>query len=192
MEFDSIIKKRHSVRSFTKKKTSWKSALDAIDLATQSSFAGNINNLKFIIIEEKETIKKISELAEQSWISQVSLLMIVCSDDVNLERLYGERGRIYSRQQAGAAIQTILFKIVDLGLSACWVGSYNDQMIRYLLSIPKHIQIEAIIPIGYEDNKAQKQSLRKKSLEKVLYWEKWNTDKRPYFFQEHEDKKALK
>ena len=47
--------------------------------------------------------------------------------------MHGERGRIYARQQAGAAINTLLLKLTDLGLQSCWVGSYDDEKIRELL-----------------------------------------------------------
>ena len=154
MEFDAIIKKRKSVKSFSHKKPSWKLILDAIESANQGPFAGNHNNIKFLIIEEKETIDKIAKLAEQTWISESSLLILICSDETHLENIYGERGRVYSRQQAGAVIQTLLFKIVDLGLSSCWVGAYSDEILKEVLKIPQDIQIEAIIPVGYENKKA--------------------------------------
>jgi len=120
MEFDSVVKKRKSVRSFLAKKPSWKTVLEAIDAANQSPFAGNMNNLKFLIIEEKETIKKLAKFAEQHWISQVGIVVLVCSDETHLENKYGERGRIYSRQQAGSAIHAFLLKLADLNLSACF------------------------------------------------------------------------
>lgn len=191
MELDTIIKKRKSVRDFTKKKPSWKSILEAIDAANQGPFAGNHNYFKFIIIEEKDTIKKLAKIAEQPWISQSSILLIVCSDDTHLENLYGERGRIYSRQQAGAVIQTILLKLVDFSLSACWVGAFTDEIIKQSLKIPQHIQIEAIIPVGYEDKKEKQQKPRKKELENSLYWEKWGTTHRPPLFKEPKDEMAL-
>ena len=101
---------------------------------------------------------------------------MVCSDDTHLENLYGERGRVYSRQQAGAAIQTFLLKLVDLGLSACWVGSYSDKLIRELLKIPEDIQVEAIIPVGYEKGRIGRR--KKKELENSLRWELWNVKRR--------------
>jgi len=183
MEFDSIIKKRRSVRSFTSKKPSWKVALDAIESANHNPFAGNHNNLKFIIIEEEATIKKIADISEQPWISESKLLVFVCSDDMYLENLYGEKGRIYSRQQAGAAIQTILLKIVDLGFSACWVGAYIDEIIKESLRIPQHIQIEAIIPIGYEKKETKIEKPKKRTLDNVIYWETWKNEKRDNFFK---------
>lgn len=184
MQFDEIIKKRKSVRAFRKRKASWKDILEAVDAALQGPYAGAHNNLKFLIVENPATIKEISKHSEQHWITQAGILIVVCSDDTHLEKEYGERGRIYCRQQAGAAIATILLKLVDLGLSACWVGAFTDEYVRATLNIPAHINVEAIIPVGYEAPEKAKHEKRKKSLESSLCWEKWNIDRRPTGFEE--------
>ena len=153
MEFDSVVKRRRSVRDFKKKKASWKDVLEAIDASAQGPFSGNHNNFRFLVVEDSEKIEEIAELCDQDWISGVGILIVVCSDDSHLEDTYGDRGRIYSRQQAGASIQTLIFKLIDMGLDSCWVGAYDDSMIRKNLGIPKDIQIEAVIPIGYRNKK---------------------------------------
>ena len=183
MEFDAVIDKRHSVRSFKDKKASWKLILEAIDSANQGPFADGRNPLKFLIIEEQKTINKIAELADKLWINEATILVLVCTDDSNLEHLHGERGKKYSRQQSGAAIQTLLLKITDLGLSSCWVGAFTNEQIKQYLKIPSHIELEAIVPIGYEKAKLTTRR-RKKPLENALFWEKWGCGKRPSLFSE--------
>jgi nitroreductase len=182
MEFNSIIEKRHSVRSFRSKKASWKLVLEAIDAANQGPFADNINPLKFLIIEEQSTIDKIAELSGQLWINESNMLVIVCSDDTHLEHLHSQRGKRYARQQSGAAINTFILKLTDLGLSSCWVGSFTDDRIKQNLKIPGHIELEAIIPVGYEKTKNVKR--RKRPLENTLNWEYWGSTKRPSLFNE--------
>lgn len=189
MEIDKVFENRKSVRSFKSKKASWKSIMEAIDASIKAPFAGNLNNLRFLIIEEQKTIDKIADISEQLWINESGIIVIVCSDDRNLENMYGERGRIYSRQQAGAAIENFLLKITDLGLSACWVGAYKDELIKQLLTIPEHIQIEAIIPVGYEKGKTAKK--KKKDLDKAIYWEKWGEGNRPSLFEEDLDPNSV-
>ena len=185
MEFDRIIEKRSSVRSFKGRVVSWKDVLYAVDAATKGPGAGGDLALKFIIVENPDTIDKLADHADQSWINKSSMILIVTSDDKHLEKLYGDRGRVYSRQQAGAAINTILLKLVDLGLGACWVGSYDDKMIRKVLQIPEEKQIEAIIPIGYEKPAIKKASKsRKRKIEHYLFWDKWNQKSRNYLFKE--------
>ncbi len=183
MEFDRIIKKRRSIREFKPKTPSWKDALESIDAALHCPFAGNINNLKFIILEDKSKIEKIAKHCKQHWISNSGLVIMVCSDDKHLQNLYGERGRVYSKQQAGAAVMTILLKLVDLDLSACWVGAFTDEILKNSLKIPAHIEIEAIIPIGYEKPSKTETKKRKESIKNAIFWEAWNKSRRPTIFE---------
>lgn len=182
MEFDNIVARRSSVRDFKNRRVGWRDVLDAIDAALQGPYAGNYNNLRFLIVEDKNTIKDIAGYCDQIWIASSPLLIVVCSDDTHLENMYGERGRVYSRQQAGAAIMTIIFKLVDLGVSSCWVGAYSDELVKTKLKIPQHIQIEAIIATGYALSKGEKK--HKKELENALYWEEWFLGRRPTLFEE--------
>ncbi|MEI6849755.1 MAG: nitroreductase family protein [archaeon] len=186
MQFDDVIKNRKSVRSFKHKNVPWRKVLDAIDSARLGPFADGLNHMKFLIIEEPETIKKLAASADQSWIEEAQSLIVVCSDDSNLEAMHGERGRVYSRQQSGAAINTIMLKLTDLGIDSCWVGSFSDESIKQSLGIPGHIQIEALIPMGYDSGKSKKK--KKKDLENVLFWESWDTRKRPTMLKEDVDK----
>ncbi|MBU0907466.1 MAG: nitroreductase family protein [Nanoarchaeota archaeon] len=186
MKFEEIIKKRKSVRKFKSKTPSWKDILYAIDLANQGPFAGNQNHLHYIIVEDHNTIKALAQLCEQHWVADAKIIIVACSDDTHLENLYGERGRIYSRQQAGAAIHTLTLALTERRIDSCWVGSYSDELVREKLKIPQHIQVEAIIPIGFEAGKSKKPA--KKSLERCLSWETWTQTRRPTMFEEgHED-----
>ncbi len=185
MQFDDVVKNRKSAHSFNKKKVHWEKILEAIDAANQGPFANNLNNLRFLIVEEEEMIKKIAEAADQLWINEASAVILVCSDDKELESMFDERGRVYSRQQSGAAIITLIFKLTDLGVSSEWVGAYDDDQLRYHLRIPKEKQIEAIIPIGYEKEKRPKK--KKKELVNTLYWEQWNNNRRPELLKEPKD-----
>lgn len=185
MNFDWIVENRKSVRRFSKSRANWKDVLDAIDLANQGPFSGNHNHLKFIIIESEDSIRSLADVCEQEWIKSVPLLVIVTSDDSHLENTYGERGRVYSRQQAGAAIQTMLLKFTELGLGSCWIGAYEDSKIRKKLGMPEHVQVEAIIAVGHEEGMMKKP--KKKDLNRSLYWESWGNDKRPLLFNEGEE-----
>lgn len=192
MEFDSILKKRFSVREFKKKSVDWRRVIDIIESVNQNPFAGNINNIKYLIIEDKKTIKKISLNCQQSWISESPILVALCSDDTLLEKMYGERGRVYNRQQAGAATMTFILKAQDLGIGSCWIGAYHDDLIKEYLKIPQHIQIESIIALGYSSTPVKKtEKQKKKSIESSIAWEKWNQDRRGPFFTEQKDKYQL-
>jgi len=131
--------------------------------------------IKLILIDDKDTIERVSDAAQQHFIYQVDYLLVVCSDNKFVKKAYRTRGEKYSRQQAGAFIQNFLLKITEAGLATCWVGAFSDREIKEILNIPENIEIEAIFPIGYELGKAKKRL--KPDLESMLYFNKWKNTK---------------
>ncbi len=181
MKTQEAIESRTSIREFSNKSVKFGDVLDVIDAANQSPFAGNINNLKFLIIETQENKNIIAEFAQQFWIADAQWIVLICSEIKKLESLYQDRALSYSKQQTGAAIENMLLTITDLGLASCWVGAFADEGIKSRFKIPKGWEIEAIIPIAYPKNKKNK-SQRKIKLESKIFWEKWDIDKKPIKF----------
>lgn len=177
MDFDSVIEKRHSVRSFSSKRVSWKLVMEAVYAATQAPFAGNENHVRFVITENTDNIKEIGQKSSQAWIQDATILAIVCTDEAKLKRLFDDHGEKYAQQQLGAYLENFLLKITDLGLGACWVGEFNERIVRRLYKIPESQKIEAIIPIGYIKTKPKE--VRKRGLEQSIFWERWGTKRKP-------------
>jgi nitroreductase len=172
MQLDKSIEKRCSCREFKSKKPDWRKIIKAIDKARLAPLAGNIPSLKFILVSDKDTIKKLSKATNQEFVSQVHYIVVFVSNNKQLVRAYDKRGKRYCRQQAGAAIENFLLKIEDLGLSTCWVGAFADNSVKSILKIPEKLDVEALFPIGYaaQDDKQRK----KPELDACLYFDKWD------------------
>jgi len=183
-----VIDRRRSVRDFGKKRASFKLVIDAVDAANQGPFASNHNNLKFLIVENPDKIAEIADASEQDWIATSGIVVLIVSDDKHLENVYGERGRVYSKLQAGAAINTFMLKLTDFGLDSCWVGAYSHEKLRKAFKMPKHVQIEAVVPIGYAVKHNRKKE--KKELEWSLFWEEWGAQRRPTKFEENVEERG--
>jgi len=171
MDLDKAIKARHSVRRFSTKKVNWRDILKALDSARLIPLAGNIPTLKFILVLDDDKIKQLAEACQQDFVAQAQYIVVFCSDIKNIKISYGERGERYSRQQAGASIETFLLKLVDLGLVTCWIGEFVDEQVKRILQIPDNIEVEALFPIGYELG-SSKQRL-KPSLDSSIYFDTW-------------------
>jgi nitroreductase len=150
MDLDKAIKSRRSVRKFKSKKPDWRDIVEAIDSARYAPIAGGNYTLKFILVDDPEKIQKIAGACQQDFVGQAQYLVVACSDSGRLTNSYGKNGEIYSRQQAGAAMQNFLLKIQDFGLATCWVGYFVESQIKNTLNIPKEVNIEAVFPIGFE------------------------------------------
>lgn len=173
MKFDAIINERRSVRKFHPKKPNWREIIEAIDAGNKGPLAGNIGSVKFILVDDAEKIQKVAEACQQSFVGQVNYLILVCSDPRDVTRFYPEKGEVYMHQQAGAAIENILLKIVDLGLSTCWVGLFNENFVKQALKIPGPVYVEAILPVGYSMDKTPRK--RKPLLDNSLYFNNWGS-----------------
>ncbi len=169
MELEKVIKSRKSTRKFSSKKPSWRKILECIDAAKHTPTAGRNYVAKFILIDDSKKIEKISGACQQDFISSARYVVVVCSKPSRLISLYEEKGNIYARQQAGAAIQNFLLKIEDLGLGACWIGHFVEEEIKTLLKIPEDVNIEAIIPIGFsaERDKPKKRPI---DMDRILFF----------------------
>jgi len=171
MELDKAIKERHSARRFKSRKPDWRKIIEAIEAGTKAPLAGNIPTLKFILVSDKEKIAELAEAATQDFVATAHYVVIVCSDKTQCVRSYDERGEIYSRQQAGAAIENFLLKITELGLSTCWTGAFSDKTVKRILQIPEDIDVEALFPIGYEMEKTKQRT--KPNLDSCLFFDVW-------------------
>lgn len=172
MELDRAIKERHSVRSFRKgKKPNYKDIILALEAATKAPLAGNVYSIRYILVSDKEEIRELAEASQQDFIADVDFVVAVCSEKKTLVKSYYERGKIYARQQAGAAIQNLMLKLVDLGLSTCWVGAFSDEMVKRILKLTEDIDVEALLPIGYELGKSKQRT--KPNLDDVIFFDVW-------------------
>ncbi len=176
MDLNKAIQSRKSVKKFTTEKPNWRDIIECVDSARYAPMAGNNYSLKFIILDDKETIQKISEYCQQPFVAQTHYMVVVCSDPRRQLNAFEEKGRVFLRQQAGAAIQNFLLKIEEKGLATCWVGYFVEGLIKDKLKIPANIIIEALFPIGYEapNNKEKRTKIE---LDRILYFNKYGNKK---------------
>jgi nitroreductase len=176
MDLDKAIQNRHSVRKFKSKKPDWRIIIQCIDAARYAPMAGGNYSPKFILVDDLEKIKKIAEACQQDFVGTAQYVVVACSDPKRTINAYGKQGEIYSRQQAGAALQNFLLKIEESGLSTCWVGYFVESQIKRELKIPEEVNVEAVFPIGFEFEKP-KTKKAKIDLDNILYFNKYDQKK---------------
>jgi nitroreductase len=172
MDLDKAIKERHSVRNYKKdKKIDYRAIMDIIGAGNKAPLAGNTPCLKYLVVFDKKKIKELAESAQQDFIADVDWVIVICSDKTMMTRSYYDRAERYARHQAGAIIENMLLKITDLGLASCWIGAFADNIVKRILSIPENIEVEAMIPIGYELGKGKQKV--KPDLDNMVFFNVW-------------------
>jgi len=174
MDLLNVLKLRRSVRHYSLKKVSFADVAEICEAGMHGPMAGNIFTVKFIIVSEKEKIKLLAEAAQQPFLTEVPYVIVVYSKLDQIESSYGEKGKVYSRQQAGAAIENMLLRTTDLGLGSCWIGWFDEAIVKRVLHIPEKFQVEALLPIGKPLEKPFPK--KKPDLKLVTSFEVYNQD----------------
>ncbi len=148
--FLEILKSRRSIRKFTDANVDWKLIYSVIEAGFAAPAAGDIKNLKIIVVRKSEIKEEIARICyQQYWIAEAPYVLIILRDDIDVVELYGDSGKLFSIQNVAAAIENMLLAAHALNLGTCWVGAYNEEALKELLSVPKTLFVDAVIPIGY-------------------------------------------
>ena len=122
-----------------------------LDVASRYPSAGHTEPQEFIVVRDQRVKEDLAHAAlDQMFVAQAPLVIVVVSDVRRSARRYGERGvRFFSIIDGAFVAMLILLAVVDEGLGACFVGSFYDEEVQEVLSLPQEVRPIGIIPIGY-------------------------------------------
>ncbi len=166
--FFDLIKKRRSIRKFTDQLLTPEEVELLMKAALMSPASKSSNPWQFILVENKETLQKLSKAKTHggSLIADSVLAIVVIADPLKSD-VWIEDASIVST--------FIQLQAEDMGLGSCWVqircrtdedGKSAEQNVRDILNIPYQMEVLSIIAIGH---KAQEKSPFN---EENLQWEK--------------------
>ena len=174
MEVLECIKTRRSTRKFLDVPVEWDKIGTIVDAGRSAPTSGNLQNWKFIVVLDEEKRKEISEAClKQFWMERAPVHIVICAEPEKAKRFYGIRGeRLYSIQNCAASAENMILTAHSLGLGSCWVGAFDEDMLKRALGIPDYARPQAIIPIGYPAEKVP--TPMQYQLENLVFMEAWN------------------
>ncbi len=171
--FFDLLKTRRSIRKYLPKAVEPEKIKKISTAALMSPASKRSNPWEFIIVEDKDTMRKLSECrANGSKLLENAPLGIVVIADTTKSDVWIE----------DASISALILQLQahDLGLGSCWVQIYNrekddtitaEEYVRQLLDIPAHYAVLNVVSIGYPDED------RKPYDEEKLAYDKIHTEK---------------
>jgi nitroreductase len=151
MDAMECISTRRSIRRFLNIPADFETIITIVEAGSLAPSSGNVQDWKFLVVDNKELMKKICEHSlSQECIHNAAFLVVLCSDPEQTELHYGLRGaRLYTIQNCAAAAQNMLLAAHAIGLGGVWVGAFDEEKMRELLDIPKTARPQAILAFGY-------------------------------------------
>lgn len=147
------IQTRRSIRQYENRPVEKELIEKLLKAGMQAPSAANQQPWEFIVVEDKETLVKLSNAHMYATPLKNAPLGII----VLLNKKYLKADK-YWQQDLAAATENILLAAVELGLGAVWMGiaPEEDRMsyIRELFNLPPGVEAFSMLAIGYStDNK---------------------------------------
>ena len=156
MEFQEVIRKRHSVRQFTDQAIE-RDIIDTIlDLTSTAPSSRNSRSSCFMVVEDKDTLEAISQMRESgsAFVKDAAAAIVVMGDTSKTD-LWLDNAAI------SATYLQLCATAMDLG--SCWVHvngrprskkdasmGLAEDYLRELLGIREGLGILCVIALGYE------------------------------------------
>lgn len=203
MEFSELIKQRRACHHFVPGQSIPEEDLKKMVLETSLTPSGyNAQPWEFIIIQEKENIKKVGEIAfKQTHVADASALIVVLGDmniGRNVDSLlqdwlkHGycteeeipayrnsiakvrspEKRKQMALRNAMLACMTLIYSAENMGYATCPIMGFSQWKLEEELNIPEDRAIALLIAIGTEDKGKENERLPRKKTESMIYWER--------------------
>jgi nitroreductase len=164
LKFKEVLEKRRSIRKYKNTTVPREKILKILEAARIAPSAGHRQPWHFIVVENKDTIKK---LAKQEWAAGAPVMIVGLADQ--------EASPGWCINDLGVAFEHIVLAATDLGFGTCWMGQSNrEDLVKSLLDIPDNFKVVALTTLGVSDETPGPKE--RKSLDSIVSWEKYGSE----------------
>ena len=152
MELTDAIRKRRTIRRYSQRSVERDKLTALIDAARLAPTGGNMQQLRYVVVRTAETVNKVFE--QTAWAAMVKPKRnpeIGKTAPTAFIAVTSKNAGAGQNANAGAAIQNILLKAVELELGCCWIGSFDKKQTHQILGLADDTEILFLVAVGYPD-----------------------------------------
>mgnify|MGYP005832043833 CR=1 FL=1 len=171
MDVFEVIKARRSIRKYRNQRI----PDDALDRILESArFAPSAGSRYpwFLVVVRKDETKKALAIAcnNVNYISECDVFIAAA----------GDPSQQWYVTDTSVAIEHMVLTAWEMGIGSCWVGNYNEDLIKTLLSIPQDKRLVACLTLGYANESPSPRP--RKDMSDLVYREKYTPTPSPQNF----------
>lgn len=151
MEFFEVLQARRSVRAYERKPIEEEKLHKILEAINSAPSAGNLQAYEVVLVRDREQIRQLARAShDQTFIEDASVVLVFVANPLRNSHTYGQRGEhLYCMQDATIACTIAHLAATALGLSACWIGAFDDDAVAKIVGAEPPLQVAAILPIAY-------------------------------------------
>jgi nitroreductase len=140
-----------------------------VEAGRHAMSARNLQPWQFIVVRERETLKKLGELCSTGRFVADAPAAIVVLKDLNNKR--------WADVDCAQAVQNMADAGWALGLGTCWVGNFDAEKINALLGVPQEWALFTILPFGYQSAAKPPEARPLKPRSQMVHYERFGNSK---------------
>ena len=173
MDLYDVISKRKSVRKYKTDPIPDDVLNRILDAGRLAPSAKNYQPWHFVVIRELEMKKKVAEACRnQHFIADAGAIICGCA----FEKIAWSRMGNYMAawpHDLTIALDHMILAATNEGLGTCWIGAFDEKMVKEVLEIPDDVRVVALTPVGYPAEEAKDRG--RLNLEDIVSYEKFET-----------------
>lgn len=161
MDIFDVIRRRHSYRGgYTDDPVPESDLRKIVQAGIQAPSGCNAQTTSFVIVTEKDKIKKTATLLEKEFAANAQALIVCIVEDCPVYH-----GMSFGVEDCSAAVENMLLATEALGYAAVWLDGCirlddREREIAEMLNVPERMQVRVILPVGVAEKKwEQKEKL---------------------------------
>lgn len=169
--FYGLFERRKSIREYTDKAIPPDVLARLLKTLNMAQSAANRQPWHFIVVEKKDRLE-LNDVFTKEGFKNAPVAIVALADPAAAWTRKTD-GKNYAWVDVTIAITEMIAAATAEGVGACWVASLDAQRVKSILNIPAHLEVVAIITLGYPEKELIKEEKNRKPLEEIIHYGKW-------------------
>lgn len=168
MDVFEAIEKRYSARRYDEREVEQEVLEKLLNAARLAPSAKNLQEWRFIVVRDQETRVKLADASFQKFVGRAPVILVCCAESDG----YVMRCGLPSYPiDVAIAIDHLTLAATALGLGTCWIGKFDPDRIKEILSIPLRVHVVELLLLGYPDDSARPKN--RLDLADIVKYDRW-------------------
>jgi nitroreductase len=169
VELMEVIRTRRSIRKYRPDPVPQEDIEYILEAARLAPSWANSQCWHFVVVTDPQ-VKEAMAKAGNPWAAHAPALIVACADPTKP----GTKGdQQYYMLDIGIAMEHAILAATERGLGTCWIGWFEEDIVKKALGVPESMRVVAFSPLGYPAGPPG--ALERKSLDQIMSHNQYET-----------------
>lgn len=169
MDIHEIVRTRYSARRYQARPVEEDKLARLLESARLAPSGGNRQPWRFVVVRDAETRRRLVPACnDQQFIAEAPIVIAGCGMMPDRVMRCGIPG---DPVDLAIAMEHIALVATAEGLGTCWIGAFDQDKVREVLSIPPDVKVIELMTLGYPADSLRPKN--RKAIEQIVCYDKW-------------------